>query len=197
MFLDKACRLAPKNEEAHFQLGSLFDSIQLHAKAVESFEKVVALNAENPRAYDYLALNLEPLGEIERTEAAYKNGLRVNAGPLFDAFLDYNYGRFLMRQDRISESKKHLDRALELSPETRAVNYEHAKVNFLLGNYEEARVDAERALKIPDPASKIQNLQVYYLLARIYIRLGETELAQKYSDLSRTTSLPIQTRERK
>ena len=196
-FLEKACRLAPKNEEAHFQLGTLYDNVQLNSKAVATFEKVIALNPKNPRAYDYLALNLEPLGEIEKTEAAYKDGLRVNEGPLFDAFLDYNYGRFLMKQDRLTESKKHLDRALELSPNTRAVHYEHAKLNFLLKNFQEARVDAERALEIPDPYEKIQNLQVYYLLARIYTRLGETDLARKYSDLSRTTSVPIQTRERK
>jgi len=60
--------------------------------------------------------------------------LAVNAGHLYDSFLDYNYGRFLMKQNRPSESKEHLDRAVRLTPETRAV---HGKLNLLLKNYQE------------------------------------------------------------
>ena len=92
--LGKACKAAPNSVEAHFQLGTLLDTMKRHSKAVAQFEKVVALDPRNPRAYDFLALNLEPLGQIERAEQAYRQGLRVNQGPLFDAFLDYNYGRF-------------------------------------------------------------------------------------------------------
>ena len=168
-----------------------------HSKAVAQFEKVVALDPSNPRAYDYLALNLEPLGEIERAEDAYRKALRVNEGPLFDAFLDYNYGRFLMKQDRLSESKRHLDRALKLAPKTRAVHYEHAKLNLRRERYEAARADAERALSLSDPSGFILDLQMYYLLSRVYTRLGEEQLARKYHQLSRTAKIPIQSRERK
>ena len=121
--LENACKVAPNSVDAHFQLGNLLDTMNRHSKAVAQFEKVVALDPRNPRAYDYLALNLEPLGEIERAEETYRKALRVNEGPLFDAFLDYNYGRFLVMQDRLPESKRYLDRALKLAPKTRAVHY--------------------------------------------------------------------------
>jgi tetratricopeptide (TPR) repeat protein len=77
------------------------------------------------------------------------------------------------------------------------VHYEHSKLNFRLQNYQEARIDAERALSLPDPHGFILDLQVYYLLSRIYTRLGDQDLAQKYYQLSRTTTVPIRSLERK
>jgi tetratricopeptide (TPR) repeat protein len=189
--LQRACKLDPNNAEAHFQLGALMDRGQRYAEAVTEFGKAIALDPANPQAYDYLALNLEPLGEVEKTEKAYQNGLRINAGPLFDSFLDYNYGRFLMKRNQLAESKKHLDRAVELTPGVRAVRYERGKLNLRLGNYAEARSDAERALSIRDPGKMIIDLQVYNLLQLIYARLGEKELARQYAELSRTTPVPM------
>jgi tetratricopeptide (TPR) repeat protein len=195
--LEKACELDPAHAEAHYQLGVLFDSRKLHREAVQQFEKALALRPHDPRACDYLALNLESLGEPKRAEVAYRRGLQVNEGPLFDHFLDYNYGRFLLKENRPVESKVHLDRALRLAPETRAVYYEHGKLNLRLQRYQEARLDAERALSLPDPSGFVLDLQVYYLLATVYSRLGENELARKYTELCRRTGIPIKARERK
>jgi tetratricopeptide (TPR) repeat protein len=194
--LERACKLAPNNVEALFQLGNLYDRNKRHVEAVTQFEKVIALNPQDPRAYDFLALNLEPLGEIEKAELAYQKGLQVNEGKLFDAFLDYNYSRFLLKRNKLVESQKHLDRALQLAPQSRAVSYEHGKLNLRLQKFEEARLDAERALSLRDPSNSILDLQVYYLLSSIYTRLGKDELARKYIELSQTTPVPIQARER-
>jgi tetratricopeptide (TPR) repeat protein len=191
VLLEKACKIDPANVEAHFQLGAVMDRSKRHAEAAAQFEKVIALEPNNPRAYDYLALNLEPLGEIERAEKAYQKALQINQGPQFDSFLDYNYGRFLMKRNRLAESKQHLDRAVELTPKVRAVRYERGKLNLRLGNYADARNDAERALSLPDPGKVIIDLQVYNLLQMIYTRLGEKELARQYAELSRTTPVPL------
>jgi len=195
--LEKACKLDPTHAEAHYQLGVLLDGRKLHREAVQQFEKVTALRPHDPRAYDFLALNLESLGEAKRAEVAYRKGLQVNKGLLFDSFLDYNYGRFLLKENRPAESKVHLDRALRFAPETRAVHYEHGKLNLRLQRYREARLDAERALSLPDPSGFVLDLQVYYLLATVYSRLGENELARKYTELCRTARIPIRARERK
>jgi tetratricopeptide (TPR) repeat protein len=191
--LEKACALAPGHAEAHYQLGVLFDSKKLHREAAQQFEKVITLRPRDARAYDYLALHLESLGEARNAEKAYLGGLRVNEGPFFDYFLDYNYGRFLLKENRLAESKVHLDRALLLAPQTRAVYYEHGKLNLRLERYQEARLDAERALSLPEPGF-ILDLQVYYLLATVYSRLGEDALARKYTELCRTARTPSQER---
>jgi len=194
--LEEACRLAHNNAEAHFQLGILFDSSKLNREAVEQFRISVALRPLDPRAYDYLGLNLEALGETQEAATIYKKGLVVNKGPLFDYFLDYNYGRFLLKERKLQESKVHLDRAVSLAPETRAVYYERAKLNVILGDYQQARRDAEQASHLQDPSGFVLDLQVYYLMANVYSHLGEHELARQYAELSKTATIPIQDRAR-
>jgi tetratricopeptide (TPR) repeat protein len=188
--LQRACALNPQDAEAHFQLGALFDRQKRYAEAVAQFERVVAINPPDARAWDYLGLNLEPIGQIERAEAAFRKGLEMNQGRWADKFLDYNYGRFLCKQGRLEESRKHLDRALDLTPSVRAVHYEHAKLSLRMRNLALARREAEKALELPDRAGVILELQVYYLLQQIYSQIGESALARKYAELSRTTPIP-------
>jgi len=189
--LQKAARLGTGNAEAQYQLGVVLFRRNLHAEAVRQFEKAVALRATDARALDYLALGYEALGEAEQADEAYQRALRVNGdGPFFDALLDYNYGRFLLKERRLEESRAHLDRAISLLPRSRGVRYERGKLNLTLGHYQAAREDAERALSLPDSGGLVLDLQVYYLLATVYARLGETDLARKYAELSRTTKIP-------
>ena len=189
--LNRACRLDPENVEAHFYLGSVADRAKRPADAVAHFQKVVSINPHDARAWDYLALNLEPLGKVDAAESAYRKAMDGNVeGPHFDAFLDYNYGRFLMKRNALVASKKHLDRAVEQLPQQRSAWYERAKLNLRLGDYRQARADAERAAGLPDAAGIIIDLQIYALLEQVYRRLGEAELAAKYAELSRNTPVP-------
>jgi tetratricopeptide (TPR) repeat protein len=124
------------------------------------------------------------------------SALEVNERPFFDPLVDYNYGRFLLKQGRLEESQRHLDRAAKLVPDRRGVHYERAKLKLALKDYPAARSDAERALGVPDPAGLVLDLQVYYLLSTIYARLGESDLARKYAELARTTPIPDQALDR-
>ena len=190
--LEKACRLNPDDPEGQYQLGSVYDHDKNSSMAMPHFRKATELNPNDARAWDYLALNLEPLGDLDAAEQAYRKGLSVNQrGRWYDAFLDYNYGRFLAKRNQLTEAKQHLDRATELAPGTRAVWYERAKLNVRLKNYQEARSDGERAANTADPAHVILDLQIYSLLEQVYSRLGETELAKKYAELTRDTPPPV------
>jgi tetratricopeptide (TPR) repeat protein len=190
--LDKACQLDPDDPEAQFQLGTIYDKAKSAPSAVQHFRKAATLNPRDSRAWDYLALNLEPAGDLNGAEQAYRKGLEVNQpGRYHDAFLDYNYGRFLAKKNDLAASKQHMDRAVELAPQVRAVWYERAKLNLRMKNYQQARTDAEKAASCADPAKVIIDLQIYALLAQVYGRLGETGLAKKYADLSRETEPPV------
>jgi tetratricopeptide (TPR) repeat protein len=190
--LTKSCELDPDNAESQFQLGALYDRTKRPGEAVRHFQKVVDLDPGYASAWDYLALNLEPLGELDRADAAYRRGLEVNhEGQQFDAFLDYNYGRFLAKRNHLAESKLHLDRAVELVPDDRDTWYDRAKLNLRMGNYAQARSDGERAASLTEQIGGILDLQVYTLLEQIYRRLGEKELADKYANLTRQTPPPM------
>jgi tetratricopeptide (TPR) repeat protein len=191
VLLEKACELEPEDAQAHFELGTIYDRGKRTADAARHFQQVVGINPRDARAWDYLALNLEPLGEVSRAEQAYRQGLAVNErGRNFDAFLDYNYGRFLMKTNNLAESKKHLDRAVELTPRIRGPWYERAKLNLRLKDFEQARNDAEQAANLADPAGIIIDLQMWVLLEQVYSRLGQTELANKYAELGRNAQVP-------
>ena len=189
--LEKAVQLDADDPEAQFQLGAVYDKAKSAPRAVERFRTVVKLNPRDARAWDYLALNLEPLADLNGAEQSYRKGLQVNQpGRYRDAFLDYNYGRFLAKRNDLVASKKHLDRAVELVPQVRAVWYERAKLDVRLHNYEQARVDGEKAAACTQDGGVI-DLQIYSLLSQVYTRLGDKASAKKYADLTRETPPPV------
>jgi Flp pilus assembly protein TadD len=190
--LEKAAAFEPPNAEAHYQLGVWEFRAKQRAEAIPHFEKAAELRPRDARALDYLALSLEAQGEPEAAERAYRRALAVNDEPFPDSMVDHNYGRLLLKQGRLEESRAHLDRAVAALPERRTVYYERAKLNMAARDYGAARKDAERALGLRDPDGLVLDLQVYYLLSTVYARLGETELARKYAALSRTTPIPDQ-----
>jgi len=195
--LERAIALDPKYAEAHFQLGTLFDRRKQHESALREFEAVTALTASDARAYDYMALNWEQLGDTIRAAKAFQRGLACNSGPLSDSFLDFNYGRFLLKQDRLQESREYLNRAVTVAPKVRAVLYERAKLLLRMGNFKDAVQDAVRALDTPDPGHVILDSQLYSLLAVSFSRLGSVEEADKFTRLAAETGIPPRSADRK
>ena len=195
-YFSEAMALTPGQPAPIFELGVFYDGRQQHGKAAEQFRKVLALTPADPQAYDYLGLSLEALGEFAQAESAYRMGLARNTGPRFDPMLHYNYGRFLAKHGRLADAKSHLDQALKLSPAVRAVHYERAKLAEKLGDLPTARSHAERALQLQDRAGVILDMQVHYLLARIYRATGEAALAEKYAALSAKGEIPLAVRQR-
>jgi tetratricopeptide (TPR) repeat protein len=183
--LEKALILDPDSFEAHYELGVCCFRINLFEQAAQHFEAASALRPQSTLSLDYLGFSLEMLGEEERAERAYRDAVKANRGPFFDPTLDYNFGRFLLKQGRLEESLTHFDRAVSNFPERRGPRYQRAKVHLAQGDIEKARQNAERALALGKPGDVVSDLQVYFLLASIHSRLGETELAQEYAQRAR------------
>ena len=76
--LERSVQLDQSNAEAYYQLGVLYDRAKRNEPAASAFAQVTKLRPDDARAYDYLALNLEPMGKIPEAEKAYQAGLAVN-----------------------------------------------------------------------------------------------------------------------
>jgi tetratricopeptide (TPR) repeat protein len=79
---------------------------------------------------------------------------------------------------------------VELVPQVRAAWYERAKLDMRMHDYEQARVDGEKAAACSQDGGII-DLQIYSLLSQAYTRLGDKALAKKYADLTRETPPPV------
>ncbi len=190
--LKRATQLDPDYADAQYQMGLLEDGAKRKAEAAQHFKIATDLDPHYATAWDYLALDLEAAGEVDGLDQIYRKGLDSNvAGPHHDAFLNYNYGRYLMKRGDLEASKLHLDLAVKEVAEVRAVWYERSRLEVRMKNYQQAKIDAETAANIPDEDGVIIDLQIYSLLAQVYRRLGETALADKYAQLSRDTPAPI------
>lgn len=192
--LEKAVALAPDNADAQHQLGIWFFRVNLFEQASRRFESAIALRPNRTRSYDYLGLCLEMLGDAEGAERAFLEALELQkrGGPFFDVTLEYNFGRFLLKQGRFDESRPYLDRAIELFPRRRGPRYQRAKLFLAQQNLGAAREDAERSLSLGRPGDVVLDMQVYYLLTTIYSRLGESELATEYAQRARDAEIPDQ-----
>jgi len=134
--LQHACQIDPDNVDANFQLGTLYDMENRHADAVKHFERVVAINANDPTCLGLFGSEYRNVGEVDRAGEAYRKAEAVNRrGRHFDAFLDYNYGRFLMKSNQLKEAKEHLDRGRRADPKrpgglvrTRQSEFEHEEL---------------------------------------------------------------------
>lgn len=190
--LERACRLDPEYADAQYELGLIEDKAKRKAEAAQHFQIATTLDPHYATAWDYLALDMEAAGKVDGLDQIYRQGLGSNAAGLHhDAFLHYNYGRYLMKRGDLESSKLQLDLAVKEVPDVRAVWYERSRLDVRMKKYQQARIDAETAAGLPDEDGVIINLQMYSLLEQIYRRLGETALANKYAQLSRDTPAPI------
>lgn len=193
---ERALVLEPNSADAHYELGLWFFHINQFEEAARHFDSAVALGPQRARSLDYLAFSLEMLGEPEAAERNYRAALEANREPFFDPTLDFNFGRFLLKQGRLEESLVHIERAIELFPKRRGPRYERAKLYLARGDFQAALEDAERALALGKPGDMVLDLQVYYLLTTISTRLGNTALAEKYAELAREAEIPEHIKDR-
>jgi len=147
-------------------------------KGIQCFEQAIAHDPNNAPAYSGIAicntflgyyLYLNPKEEFEKAEAAAQKALQLD-GSLAEAHLALAWVKMSRDRDWCG-SEAHFNRAIELSPGYAIAHGYYAALLSVLGKYQEAIAEAEKAFAL-DPLSPLcgstTGLRYYY--ARQYDR---------------------------
>lgn len=122
------------------------------------WEKAVAMDAGNARAWNNLGLALANAGQADQGEAKIKRALELNA-TYADAW--HNLGTFQGRDGRLASAEESLRRALSLRPSSATAHCNLAVVLFRRGNKAGAVRHYEEAIRLrPDYPAANFNLAV-------------------------------------
>jgi tetratricopeptide (TPR) repeat protein len=177
--LIRAITADPSSEEAQFFLGVVYYMENDFKLAVSPLQKAQTLSPRNPLPVFYLAMTHEALGDAAQAMELYQQAenLSPEKSPQSASIL-VAYGRFLLSLGRYKDGIVKDRRAIEEDPESRDAHYELAKGLDYEGDYKIAASEGERALNLP--ALGTSDAQVHFLLAKIYMKLKQPELAKAH-----------------
>ena len=175
--LDKACELAPNDEEACYYFARSLHAAGRYELAREPFEKSLRTAPKQmlSRVHRAAALNFYALGMPAEAERHFVKAVQLNgrtAGEREDPRIDY--GAFLFRQGRTEEALRPLEQAVRDAPSSARANTEWGRVLLHVGRVEAAAICLEKAVAL-EPGNSNARL----LLGSAYLRLGKTNEGER------------------
>jgi tetratricopeptide (TPR) repeat protein len=147
--------------------------------AIPPLQTAKTLAPKSPMPVFYLAMSHEAMGDATQASDLYQQAetLSLEKSPQSASIL-VAYGRFLLSQGRSQEGMQKYRRAIEDDPDSRDAHYELAKELDQEGNAENAALEAERALTLPELGTS--DAQIHFLLAKLYWKLKKPDLAKAH-----------------
>jgi tetratricopeptide (TPR) repeat protein len=179
----------PANEEAHFYLGLLYYTQNDFKLAISPLQTAQTLSPKNPLPVFYLAMTQEALGDETKALELYQQAenLSKEKSPQ-TAEIFVAHGRLLLSLGKTEDGIEKDRRAIEADAKSRDAHYELAKGLDHKGDFKNAALEGERALTLPDLG--MSDAQIHFLLANLYRKLNQPDLAkahlEKFQAASRT-----------
>jgi tetratricopeptide (TPR) repeat protein len=169
----------PSSEEAQYFLGLFYYTQNDFKLAIPPLQTAKTLAPKSPMPVFYLAMSHEAMGDATQASDLYQQAetLSLEKSPQSASIL-VAYGRFLLSQGRSQEGMQKYRRAIEDDPDSRDAHYELAKELDQEGNAENAALEAERALTLPELGTS--DAQIHFLLAKLYWKLKKPDLAKAH-----------------
>ena len=105
--------LDPKSDEAHFQLGALYDESKNKEKSVASMKKAIELNPKNAAALNYLGYTWAEMGiQLDEAEDLIMRALKIQPD---DGFYIDSLGWVYYQKGEYPRAVEQLERAVEIT----------------------------------------------------------------------------------
>ena len=176
-----AVTVDPTSEEAQFFLGLSYYNRNDFKSALSPLQTAQTLSPKSPLPVFYLAMTHEAMGDTTRAADLYQQAEDLSPQKSTQsAEIHLAYGRFLLMRGRTQEGIEKIRRAVQDDPKSREAHYELAKELDEEGDSKNAAVEAELALALPELSTK--DAQIHFLLAKLYMRLNQPDLAKAHLD---------------
>ena len=175
---EQGIRYNPQSAEMHFDLGKLFSIQDDWSAALREFEAAVRLDPSYMEGLDALGFAQEAAGNEAGAIASYERAIAINEarkGKFVSAHV--NLSAYYNRKSDTEKALEYADAALNLDPKSDGAWFQKAKAREAQGRLNDA-VDALNQGISSNPRASAY----YYVLARIYRRLGKMEESRKALD---------------
>jgi murein L,D-transpeptidase YafK/Tfp pilus assembly protein PilF len=160
-YYQKAIKLNPEYEDAHFAIGVVYYKQDRLTSAINAFERVLQINPASRETHNNLAVIYELQGDYERAmkelqetirlDPAYEKG-HLNLAKLYFARSIQEYFQVIQSSDKNNgEVRKRLRHLLEADPDSADLQFYLGILNRIEGDPGQAEKNLRRAAKI-DPA---------------------------------------------
>ena len=117
--LSRAVRLDPGNIQAYFQLGVVYVKLKRFPEAIDSYQKVTALDSEFPDAFFNLGYVYAITKDYARAEAMYSRVVELE--PSYQDEALFNLAMVQLKQGKRDQCLENLKKASTVNPENKEI----------------------------------------------------------------------------
>ena len=149
-------RLAPQDDEAHYNLGNTLRELGRLDEAEASYRRAIALRPDFIQAHSNLGTTLKGQDRFSEAEASFRRAITLK--PSY-AEAHYNLGNTLKQAGRLSEAEDSYNQAIKLAPDNVDAISNLGDTLKALGRLEEAKASYERVILLrPDSGHALHML---------------------------------------
>lgn len=175
--LQKLISEQPGNPLYLYWLARLDYDEQRYAEAIEKLIRVTQVDPQMARAYDLLGLCYDYLGRLQDAITNFTRSVQLNQAQTKPSpWPNLDMAICQIELNDLAGAEKNLREAIEYDPRLAQAQYNLGRLLDKQGKYQEAVKTLTAAVALDQ-----QYPEPHYLLARIYQRLGELELAKTES----------------
>jgi superkiller protein 3 len=167
---NEAIKADDKNAVAYMHLGEIHEAYERNDKAIENYEKALAIAPELTELYIPVGLLLIESGEIARAGAYLEKAEKANVS---GAEIHYLRGLYLYKQNKNEEALKAFNKTLELDPKSVLAHYYQAVIFDRLNQNQQSIAAYQKSVEIePNFTPGWHDLGVAYYNSEQYDKAG-------------------------